>query len=70
MNNFLPKENNIQLIDNLKTVNFQSAPIGLDEGLTQEEIQNINNNVFYMKLASILIVTGISLLFGIMPYVW
>lgn len=69
MNNFIGLANNIGSND-IKTVNYHGVANGLDENLTLEEIEKIHNNVFYLKIASILFVTGISLLFGIMPYMW
>lgn len=69
MTSFFSLQNNINPID-AKQVNLHGAAHGLDPNLSLEEIEKIHTTVFYMKIASILLVSGISLLFGIMPYMW
>jgi hypothetical protein len=69
MTSFFGLQNNIDLIDN-KQINFHAASHGLDPNLSLVELEKIHNNVFYLKITSILLVSGISIIFGIMPYMW
>ena len=69
MNSFFSLQTNI-ILNDIKPVNLNSAAHGLDSNLSLEEIEKIHDNVFYLKIASIFLVSGISILFGIMPYMW
>lgn len=69
MTSFFGLQNNIDS-NVIKPVNFNGASHGLDPNLSLEELEKIHNNVFYIKIASILMVSGISIIFGIMPYMW
>jgi len=68
MNNFIPLQ--INDLNDRKDVNLHVSLVGLNENLTLEEIENINRNVFYLKIVSILFISGVSILFGLMPYMW
>jgi len=41
-----------------------------DHNLTPLEIETLEREVFLMKIGSIFIITGISMLFGIIPFLW
>ncbi len=69
MTSFFNLQNTIELNGN-KQLNFHGAATGFDPNLSFEELEQIHKNVFYLKIASILLVSGISIVFGIMPYLW
>jgi hypothetical protein len=69
MTSFFSLQTNI-ILNDIKPVNLNGAAHGLDSNLSKEEIEKIHNNVFYLKIASIFLVSGMSILFGIMPYMW
>ena len=61
----------INFVSNDKiTVNPQTAGLIVSTILSPQELENINNTVFYIKLGSLVIVSVISLLFGCLPYLW
>jgi len=69
MNNLIGLSNDLD-INNIGNINYQATLSGFDDNISFEEIEKIHNNVFYIKIASIIILGGVSLLFGIMPLMW